>query len=100
MKFTSFYLYFSGIAKFYKKLRKERKGPRRGEGNILGKRERAMHAGADLGFSRGGADFQKIFKNFRKNLSTFFFRSAELIFRALPKHCLNILKKQAKKACF
>ena len=40
-------------------------------------------AGADLGFSRG----RRIFKNFSKILSTFF-RSTELIFRVLPKHCL------------
>ena len=41
-------------------------------------------SGADLGFSPGGggADFQK----FSKSLSTFFFRSTELIFRALPNH--------------
>ena len=35
-------------------------------------------------FSRGGADFQKIFQNFD---DLFFFRSTKLIFRALPKHC-------------
>ena len=33
-------------------------------------------------FSRGGADFQKIFENFD---DLFFFRSIRLIFRALPK---------------
>ena len=38
--------------------------------------------GADLGFSRGGAEFQKIFENFD---DLFFFRSIRLIFRALPK---------------
>ena len=43
------------------------------------------HAVADVGFSRGGggADFQKK----SKILTTFFFRSTKLIFRALPKHC-------------
>ena len=42
-----------------------------------------MEPGADLGFSRGGADFQKKFENF----DDLFFRSTKLIFRALPKHC-------------
>ena len=42
-----------------------------------------VRSGADLGFSRGGADFQKIFENF----VDLFFRSTKLIFRALPKHC-------------
>ena len=41
-------------------------------------------SGVDLEFSRGGADFQKIFQNFG---DFFFFRSTKLIFRALPKHC-------------
>ena len=39
--------------------------------------------GADLGFSRGGADFQKNFQNFD---DFFFFRSIKLIFGALTKH--------------
>ena len=39
-------------------------------------------SGADLGFSRGGG---RIFKKFSKILTTFFFRSIRLIFRALPK---------------
>ena len=57
-------------------------------------------AGADLGFSRGGADFQKKFENF----DDLFFRSTKLIFRALPKHCFApilagkfLKKKQSKK---
>ena len=40
--------------------------------------------GADLGFSRGGADFQKKIENFDDIF--FFFRSTKSIFRALPKH--------------
>ena len=43
-----------------------------------------LYTGADLGFSRGGG---RIFKKFSKILTTFFFRSTKLIFRALPKHC-------------
>ena len=39
-------------------------------------------SGADLGFSPGGGGFSKIFKNF----VDLFFRSTELIFRALPNH--------------
>ena len=35
-----------------------------------------MKPGADLGLSRGGADFQKIFEIF-----------VDLFFPALPKHC-------------
>ena len=42
-----------------------------------------MCPGADLGFSRGGGDFEKFSKFCRS-----FFRSTELIFRALPKHGL------------
>ena len=48
-------------------------------------------------FSRGGGGFQKIFENF----VDLFFRSTELIFRALPKHDLvpvsaNFSAQQAK----
>ena len=38
----------------------------------------------DLGFSRGGGGFSKFFRNF----VDLFFRSTELIFRALPTHSL------------
>ena len=42
-----------------------------------GPKEFDANTGVDLGFSRGGgADFQKIFN--------------QLIFRALPKHCLSL----------
>ena len=41
------------------------------------------HRGGSRIFSRGGADFQKIFQNFHD----LFFRSIKLIFRALSKHC-------------
>ena len=62
-------------------------------------------SGADLGFSGGGADFQTIFDNF----VDLFFRSTELIFRALPKQVLSLFlpkilrrrrtfEKQSKKA--
>ena len=63
--------------------------------------------GGSLGFSRGGADFQKIFQNF-----DLFVRPTKLTFRALPKHCLapilakkfcaagKFLKKQSKKPFF
>ena len=60
----------------------------------------------DLGFSRGGADFQKNFKNF----VDLFFRSTNLIFRALLNHCFarfltklrrrQNFEKEAKKAFF
>ena len=40
-----------------------------------------LRPGADLRFSRGGADFQKVFESF-----DLFFRSTKLIFRALLKH--------------
>ena len=58
-----------------------------------------LEAGADLGFSRGGGG------GFSKILSTFFHRSTELIFRALPTHTLvpvlgKVLKKQSKKGVF
>ena len=64
-----------------------------------------VYSGADLGFSRRGANFQKNFQNF----DDLFFRSTKLIFRALPKHCFapyfgkifgaagKFLKKQSKK---
>ena len=64
-------------------------------------------SGEDLGFSRGGVRIFK--KNFQKTCRHFF-RSTELIFRALTKHRLvpvlakfsapqsNFLKKQAKNA--
>ena len=43
-----------------------------------------LRRGGSRIFSRGGADFQKIFENFDDLF--FFFRSTKLIFRALPKH--------------
>ena len=45
----------------------------------------ATSRGGSRIFSRGGADFQKIFQNFDDLF--FFFRSTKLIFRALPKYC-------------
>ena len=50
---------------------------------VLLKQFQLSVAGADLGFSRGGADLQKIFEKF---VDLMFFRPTKLNFRALPKH--------------
>ena len=75
---------------------------------LLSVKKRILFRGGSRIFSRGGADFQKIFENF----VDLFFRSTKLIFRALPKHCFvpifgyifcaagKILKKQAKNGVF
>ena len=50
--------------------------------------DRGGHPGADLRiFSRGGGGGGGFSKKISKILSTFYYRSTELICRTLPKHC-------------